>query len=132
MGPSVTQSRDSWTLITAVAIGFAIAFFPGQVSQFLIGGLMDDRGFNAVQAGTLSTIEVMAVAGAALVAALFMSRLSVVRVALCGVLLAGLAQLGSALLDAFWLLAARTGCPGGAASGSSPSPFLALRLGRVS
>ena len=106
MGPSVTQARDSWTLNTGVAIGFAIAFIPLQVSQFLIGGLMDDRGFNAVQAGTLSTIEVMAVAGAALVAALFMSRRCVVRVGIGGTLIAGLAQLGSTLPDSFWWLAA--------------------------
>ena len=69
---------------------------------------MDDRGFNTVQAGTLSTVEMMAVAGSALVAAHFMSRLCVVRVAIGGTLMACLAQLGSTLPNSFgWLAAAR-------------------------
>jgi len=65
---------------------------------------LDDLGFSEVEAGWLGSVEMMSAAGVALLAAPFMSRLSVVRVALTGVLLASLAQFGSAFLDSFWPL----------------------------
>lgn len=106
--PSVTQTRDPWTLIVAVTFGNGLGLLPTANSAFLVGGLMDDRGFSEVQAGALSAVELVAIAGTAMVAAPFMARLSVVRIALCGVLLSGLAQFASASFESFsWLAAAR-------------------------
>ena len=100
----MTQTRDPWTLVAAVSIGNTIGLTPSTITAFLVGGLMDDLGFSEIQAGTLGTIEMMTVAATSMLVAPFMAKLPVVRVAVFGVLLAGLAQLGSALLDSFWLL----------------------------
>ena len=101
----MTREKDPWTLIAAATIGNGLGLLPTASSAFLVGGLMDDRGFSEVQAGLLTTVELMAIAGTALAVAPFMAGLSVVRVALCGALLSGLAQLASAPLDSLWWLA---------------------------
>ena len=101
----MTRTSDSWKLVVAVAMGNVIGVMPGAITAFLIGGLMDSRGFDEVEAGVMGTIEMMAVAGTSMLVAPWMARLSARNVAICGVLLAATAQGLSALVQAYWLLA---------------------------
>ena len=102
----MTQARDSWTVIAAVAVGMTIGFVPSSLTPFLVGGVIDSLELSEIQAGVLGSCEMTAVALTAMLMAPFMARLSRVRVGLWGALLAGSAQLGSALLDSFMPLVA--------------------------
>jgi len=103
-GPS--DAKDSWQLVVAVTAASTIGTIPATLTGFLLGGLVDDRGFSAVEAGWMSTVEMTAVAGTAILAAPFMARLSVVPVAFCGASLALVAEFASTGIASFWLLAA--------------------------
>ena len=99
------RTSDPWTLVIGVSAANAVGIVPGAIPAFLVGGLMDDLGFSAVDAGALGTIELISIAGASILAAPFMARLSAVRVAFCGGFLTVGAHLVSALLESFWPLA---------------------------
>ena len=97
----MTQARDPWTLVVAVAVGMTIGFVPSSLTPFLVGGVIDALGFSEIQAGWLGTYEMTAVALTAMLMAPRMARISRVRVGIWGALLAGSAQLGSAFLESY-------------------------------
>ena len=63
------------------------------------------RGLGEVEAGTLSTLEMGAIAITAMAAAPIVARLSPLRFALVGVVLAVAAQLASAFVEPYWKVA---------------------------
>lgn len=100
------RADDSATVVAAVCAGYTIGVLGGTLQPLLVGALIDDLHFEAIDAGLLGSIELAAAALAAFVLAPRMGTLSRRVACLAGGVLAVCGNGGSAIAGTFAALAA--------------------------
>ena len=102
---TLTERSSSIKLLVGIGFGMFLGVLSANSIPVMIGVLIDDLSMSEAEVGVLGTIELLAVALAALAATPLAGKVSNRRLALCGCLLAIIAQFLSAAVDSLYLLA---------------------------
>jgi len=100
------QPPVSWGLLIAICAGALLGVLGANSAPFLIGAVVDGLGFSEFQAGTISSLEIVAAAVTGILIAPFINRISLVRLAITGGITASCLQFLSAVISDFQVMLA--------------------------